>query len=284
MKSLKLKEVLIALVLLVFSFYYTNKAVEIVQNVDPIMKQIKATTDKYEVGAKNAQVIGNKIIPGINGLEIDYDESYTKMKKYGTYNEALTTFKEVSPKISINNYYDKYIVKGNSKDKSVALVFKNLDIKDSKEISDLFERKGEKATFFIDGVDLEKNLDAVLEIKNMELELLSYNGKIERNYFESAKNYLETITKRKAKYCYTEYANKELLDLCASLKMHTIIPTLKIEKHLYADVKDKLSNSIIIAMSSNVDIEELAMVIDYIKMRGYRFLYLDELVSESLEK
>lgn len=284
MKSLKIKDIVIAILLLVFSFYYTNKAVEIVQNVDPIMKQIKSTEAKYEVKARNAQIIGNKIIPGINGLEIDYQTSYSKMKKYGAYNEALTTFKETNPKISVENFYDKYLTRGNTKEKSVAIVFKSLDISDSKKISDILNKKKIKATFFIDGAVLEKNLDLVLAMKNMEIELLNYNGSIDRNFFESAKNYLETITKRKSKYCYTEYNNKELLDLCSSLKMHTIIPTLKIDKHLFAEVKENLSNSIIIAMSSNIDIEELLMVGDYIKMRGYKFLFLDELLSESLEK
>lgn len=280
----KIKDGLVAIFLLLFSFYYTNKAIELVQNVDPIMKQIKTSASKYEIDYQNAQIIGNKIIPGINGLEIDYEESYTKMKQYGSYNEALTTFEETRPTVSIDNNFDKYIVKGNTKDKSVALVFKVLNIDEALKISNLLNTKKIKATFFIDGNVLEKNVEKVLKIKDIELELLSYNGKYEKSFFESAKNYLETLTKRKSKYCYTDYSNKEVLDLCASLKMHTIMPTLKIEKHLYAEVKNNLSNSIIIATGTNVDLEELALVIDYVNKRGYQFLYLETLLSEKIEK
>ena len=45
------------------------------------------------------------------------------MKKYGNYNETLTTMKEVAPSISIDNNYDKYIFRGNNNKRQAALVF-----------------------------------------------------------------------------------------------------------------------------------------------------------------
>ena len=154
----KLKEGLIAFLLLIFSFFYTNKAVQLVQNADPIMKQIKQSNSKYKVEAKNALIVGEKIIPGLNGLEVDYQESYKKMKKYGSYNEALTTLKEVKPTISVTDYYDKYVVTGNSDKHELALIFKIESASDIERLLSLLEKKNVKATFFIDGTILEKNL------------------------------------------------------------------------------------------------------------------------------
>ena len=80
----KIKQPIITIILILFSFYYTNKAVEIIREVDPIMKEIRSTSDKYKIESKNAQVIGEKIIPGKNGKEIDYEESYN-IRSYRNY-------------------------------------------------------------------------------------------------------------------------------------------------------------------------------------------------------
>ncbi len=280
----KLKEGLIAFVLLIFSFFYTNKAVELVQQADPIMKQIKASDSKYKVEAENALIVGDKIIPGQNGLEVDYQESYQKMKKYGSYNEALTTLKEIKPTISVNDYYDKYVVTGNSSDREVALIFKIDKASDILNLTPVLDSKNASATFFIDGAILENNLDSVLKLSNYEVELLNYNGKYNRDFFINAKNYLEDITKREAKYCYLDYDNEEVINLCSSLKMHTVMPSIKVLKNAYSEIKAKLSNSAIITIPSSISQENLSITLDYLKNRGYRFLFLDTLISESLEK
>ena len=93
--------VLLILLLAIFSFYYTNKSIELVREQDPIMKTIRSTSDKYNIKAVSAEIIENTIVPGITGKEINYEETYTKMKQYGAYNETLITLKEVEPSISI---------------------------------------------------------------------------------------------------------------------------------------------------------------------------------------
>ena len=75
------------ILLSIFSFYYTNQVVSFLQENDPIMKEIKSTDKKYKIEAENAITTDNTIISGKKGKVIDYDKSYQKMKKYGTYNE-----------------------------------------------------------------------------------------------------------------------------------------------------------------------------------------------------
>ena len=204
------------------------------------------------------------------------------------YNEVLTVFKETKPNISINNIYDKYITVGNNEKKSVSLVFKienNTDIENIKNINNILVNKNIKSTIFIDGLFLENNLDLVNSFKLSELEILNYDNSYKEIYFSSSINYLNNITGKTAKYCYADYDNKELIELCSRLKLHTILPTIKVGNYPYKEIKNKLQNASIISIPINSSTEiELSTVIDYIKSRGYTFLTLDELLSESYDK
>lgn len=287
MNKKKVIQVISVTLLMLFSFFYTNKSIELIRENDPIMKQIKETNMKYKVDPVNATIIGNKIIPGKSGKEIDYQKTYAKMKKYGTYNETLTVLKEIEPAVSVDDYYDKYIVQGNTERKNVSLVFKTDTISNLLSILNILNQKNIPATFFVDGLLLENNtsLFETMTQSNHELEILSYDNKYDEIYFDSALNYLSSITKREGKYCYAEYDQKEVIELCSKLKLHTIIPTVKTTTMPYKEIKDKLYNSAIISLPlSNITEEQLPAIIDYIKQKGYTFLSLEALLSENDEK
>lgn len=287
MNKKKVIQVISVTLLMLFSFFYTNKSIELIRENDPIMKQIKETNMKYKVNPVNATIIGNKIIPGKSGKEIDYQKTYAKMKKYGTYNETLTVLKEIEPAVSVDDYYDKYIVQGNTERKNVSLVFKTDTISNLLSILNILNQKNIPATFFVDGLLLENNtsLFETMTQNNHELEILSYDNKYDEIYFDSALNYLSSITKRKGKYCYAEYDQKEVIELCSKLKLHTIIPTVKTTTMPYKEIKDKLYNSAIISLPlSTITEEQLPAIIDYIKQKGYTFLSLEALLSENDEK
>lgn len=272
------------LLLAAFSFYYTNKSIELVKEQDPIMKQIKTTDEKYTVKAVNAVIEDNTIIPGLTGKAIDYEESYNKMKQYGGYNEVLTTIKDVKPEISIEDYYDKFIVSGNPEKKSVALVFK-VEKNSPSEIVKILNNKDTHATFFIDGYYLENNYEEISTMTNHQLELLSYNSDYDEIYFSSSKDYLESLTKKELKYCYSDYDKEEVINLCQKLNMHTILPTIKVNSNTFQEVKEKLTNSAIISIPLTSKTEkELSTTIDYIKSRGYRITTLEDLINESVDK
>ena len=280
----KLIRVFLILLLSVFSFYYTNKSIELVREQDPIMKTIRSTSDKYNVKAVNAEIKDNTIIPGISGKEINYIETYTKMKQYGMYNEIMTTLKDVEPTISVEDYYDKYIVSGNKIKRSIALVFK-IEKTTPKEIISILNKNKVKSTFFIDGKYLENNSKDIKLMTNHELELLSYSSGYDEIYFASSKDYLESLTNRKLKYCYSEYDKEEVINLCQKLKLHTIVPTIKINNSLLKEIKNELTNSAIISIpiSENTK-QELDTTIKYIKSRGYTLEKLEDLLNENLEK
>lgn len=268
---------LIIILFLVFSFYYTNKIIEFLKEKDPIMKDIRKTDDKYKIDSIDALIIGNNIIPGKVGKEIDYKKSYSKMKQYGTYNETLTVLRDVKPVISIEDNYDKYIISGNKEKRSVALVFKVYKDTNINSLLSILDKNKVSANFFIDGTFLEKNIILLKSMKNHELNILSYNNSYDKSLFETSISYLENILEKDVNYCLGE----DILKLCSKLKLHTIKPSLEIHNNLYREVKNNIDNSIIISIDiNNYNLKELSSTIDYIKGKGYKIVLLSELLKE----
>jgi len=263
------------------SFYYTNKSVNILKNVDPIMKEIKNSEKKYKIDPIDARIVGDNIISGKNGKTIDYEKSYNKMKRYGNYNESLTTLKEIEPTISIKDNYDKYLVSGNKKNRNIALIFTVNSNENISKILSILKSKEVPATFFIDGIFLENNLTTIKTMPTHEVEILSYNNAFEETFIKTSISYLNSITGKEPKYCYTEKNNEELLKVCEKLKLHTIKPTLVLNKNIYSEIKNNLSNSIIISLVPNSYVEkELSLTIEHLKKKGYNLVTLNTLLSE----
>ena len=272
---------LFIIILLLFSFFYTNKSISIIRNQDPLMKEIIKNKNKFEIKSVNAIVKENTIIPGKQGKEVDLEKTYTKMKQYGTYNEALTVLKETKPTISIDDNYDKLITSGNKENKNISLIFKVEKDTNINKLLSILNYHNIQVTFFIDGLYIENN--NINNLSNHQIELLSYNNTIDEITFSSALSYLSYKTNKSPKYCVED--NNNIINLCKKLKLHTISPTIKIKKDPYKELKNNLSNSSIILVPINNQIyESLSTSILYIKSKGYNFLTLSDLLSENLEK
>ncbi len=276
-----MKKILILIIFTLISMYYTNICMEVLKEKDPIMQEIKSNMSKYEESANDANIIGNVIVPGHIGRRVNKNKSYSKMKKYGNYNETLTVMEEVKPELSVSNTFDKYIEKGNSNNKNVSFVFiydENID-----KVIKILNSKHIPSTIFLDGIYLENDsLNGLKYNGNINYELLSYNREYDENLFKTSLSYLESVTKRSPRYCYSEVENPDVLNLCSKLKMHTIKPYIRIDENLLKEVKSSLSNSIIISIkSSSSNISELSSVIDYVISKGYDIVSLDNLISEN---
>lgn len=280
----KLYPIFLSFLLVYFSFYYTNKVIDIVRSKDKIMLQIKKEKSKYEQKAQSAQIIDNKIVPGKNGKKVNEIKSFSKMKQYGKYNDSLYVFDEVEPDISIDSYYDKYIEKGRNDENKVAIVFHIDRFDNIEDVIEILKNNNTKATFFMDGLFIENNSNSIKNMKNSghELELLNYNGSYDKMYFEKGLHSLFNITKEEPRYCYAEYDNKKVLELCNSLGLHTIIPSINTNNNSFNIIKNKLdSGSIISLKNSSIN---LNTIINYIKQRGYKLVTLNELLLEDIEK
>ena len=280
----KIYQISIVLLLSLISFFYTEKVIDFIREKDPIMKNIKEYDKKNKIDAVNAIIDKNKIIPGVSGKKVDYNKSFQKMKKYGTYNESLTVFEEVAPTISIDDYYDKYISEGSGINNDVSLVFEVKNGDNINNIISLLKENNTIATFFVDGLWLENNQTLVSEMASLghEIEILNYDNKYQELYFSSSLNLVNSITNLKPKYCYARYDNKEVLELCEKLGLHTIIPTIMTGNYPYNDIVKKVHKGSIIGFSITSSVEiELSTIINYLKQKGYTINSLDILLSEA---
>lgn len=273
------------LVLACFSFYYTDQAVDIVKRNDPIMKSIIANKESFYVDPMSAIINQDEMVIGMNGKEVNIDKSYQNMKKINSYNESMLVFDEVIPNISINNNYDKYIISGNINLSRVALVFKVDDISYVDIVNNILLDKNVVATFFIDGSIIENNMEKVLELasNNNEIENLGYDGRYTVGKFAWTNNMISSLTNKDTKFCYTDYKNISILDLCSDYKMYTVKPTTSIKNYPFITVKKELENGSIISLNLNdITIKELPTIISYIKQKGYDLLTLEQLINENL--
>ena len=271
----------IVIILVLLSFFLTNKITNYYKENDIIMKQLRILEEKYKTESKNAIVIGDNIIPGIKGKEINYNESYKNIKLYGKMNESLIKTKDVIPTISIDNNYDKYIVQGNSEKRYISLVFKVEKNTNINRILSILKSNNTLATFFIDGKYIENNTNIIKSNNNHEYEVLSYKNEYNKSILKTTFSYLESLTKKKVKYCYTEENNNYLKDICQKEKMHTIKPSIVIRNHLYNNIKNNLKPSQIVSINiNNYNEDQLSISIKYIKSKGYKLVLLKDLISE----
>lgn len=256
----------------------------LLESNDPIMKEIKDKGSGKEEEAINAKVEGDYLIPGYNGLVIDLEESFTKMKGYGSYNDALLVFEEVEPTISIDDYYDKYISSGNGISTNIALVFAVDDSSYTNDLLNILKDMGVVGTFFIDGKFIDNNTSFVTDavVNGNEVEVLSYDKAYDELLFKASIDKIKTLTSTTTKYCYATYDNEEVLNLCSKLSMHTIIPTLRLDSNIYSSAKGNLrSGSIISVKLTESNVSELKVLINYIKQRGFTLVTLDTLLNEA---
>ena len=276
---------IIGLILLIcFSFFYTEKVVMVVNNQDPLMIKIKEYGEVFNIESVDAITSGNSVIPGINACVVDTNESYSNMKRIGSYNENMIEYKEIKPKLSLDKTYDKYIIKGNKKGFEVALVFKVRDSSYILEIANFLHKKGIKASFFVDGKQIEEDSQNIYVLINNDNEIynLGYDGKYNKDLLIWTNNMIENMSKNIPKYCIVSKEDEKVIDMCADNKMYTIKSSVEINYNTtFNDVKSKIEKgSIIVFDTNNKTIDELSKTILFLNSKGYNYNLLSDHLSE----
>lgn len=261
-----------------FSFYYTEKSMVILKEKDPIMIKIKQVAKTKIIEPVSAEVNGDYIIPGINGMVIDVDESYKNMKKYGVYSESKLIYKEIIPSVTISNNYNKYITSGNQRNSTVSLVFKVYDTKYLDSIIEILDKNSTVGNFFIDSKVFEDNPNL---ISNISKKHHIYIIEEDLDTIVKTKNKFQSLVSNKFIYCLSDKENKNLLKTCKENKMKTIIPNIKTTKNIFSEVRTSLNKGNIISFNLNKNtVDELELVIKFIKSKGYTINNLEKQLSE----
>lgn len=274
----KIMQIIVLILVLSFSFYYTDKAVTIARNNDPIMIQINNVKKDLKVDMLDPMINKDEYVSGINGCEIDEQMSYTKMKDAGRFDSNLLVMKEEKLK---NRKKGKYIIGGNKIQKKVSIIFIVDEYLDNK-ILDILKNKQENYNFFVDGKLLEEKLIEIKKLKTLgSIYNLGRNNHYDDKFIIYDNNLIETISKNKSNYCVLNKKNKQDLKLCNNFDMN-MIKTKYISNDIFEITKNELENGKIFAYQKiNNNISEIIVALNYIKSKGYNIVLLDELLSEN---
>ena len=276
-------EILGFLSLVCFSFFYTEKTIDVVKEVDDIMITLKEQAPKYQVKAENAKIDGKFMTPGISRKIVNLQKSYEEMKHYGKFHPNLLVYDKVSPEISIKNRYDKYIQTGNPKKRQVSFLFVVDEKGNPSPIIEILKDKKVTGTFFIDGSWLEKNQNELVSLIEGKFTVgnYSYRG----DYGHESFVWIDTIIKRvggqKQSYCLVEKENKKALSTCKLQKDYTIYPNIIIKENPYSELTEQVESGSIILMRLDAQVKkELPLMITYLKQKGYEIVNLEQLLEE----
>lgn len=274
----KIFKISAVLLLVGFSFFYTEKVTLIARNSDPIMRAIKKEESNKKVSNVNPVINNDEYIMGINGCEIDVDKSYSKMRSVGEFKEELIVMKETSNDKDLTN---KYVIGGNNKEKKVSLIFiVNKDI--DSNLTNYINDKNLKVNYFIDGKYLEENMITVKFLsENSNIYYLGENEEYSDENMLYHNNLISMNGSNEPKYCFTSDKDNNTLKLCNDYDMVTIKSDI-IKDNIYKRIKDKLNNGVIFAIDSD-NTDEIKVSINYILSKGYNIISLEDLLSEKNE-
>lgn len=246
-------------ILVLLSFYTTNKTANLVRNQAPILKEIRNISLEKKEDFVNAVIEDDYIIPGMYGSIIDELKSLAKMKEQDVFNNLYLVSQPIKPNISLSDNLDKIIIKGNSKKQQVSFV---IDENSSKKIKDYLVKNNIKASLLITKDNFSKD---------------SYFEQI-NNDFKNYKELDKTLKKNKinTNICVLDNNNSNL-KFCKSKKKYLVKPRMFLDNANIIEIKTKLDSGSIIYIK---DATYLDCLVEYIKSKDLKIVPLSQLISE----
>lgn len=244
--------------IMLFSFYYTEKIALMMRKKDPIYETINVFAEDSNTKSINATIKNNTIIPGINGLTVNIDKSFQKMKSFGAFNKYYLIFEQIKPEISLEDNKDKIITKGNSKKKSVALI-----LEETGEISEYLKKIEVNASILITTESFQRD---------SFLEQINNDSKKEKE----VDSLLDSIKQNK-KICIINNYNE---NQCRKNNKYLVKPSLELTNYNIASIKGKIESGDIILIKKGVTLNDVKILLQQIYYKGLEPTNLSSLILE----
>lgn len=130
---------------------------------DSLYKEIEQKSEAYYEAPVDAYIDRVwKKTPGRNGIEVDIEKSYEKMKEKGEFEEPLLVYKQIPPKVKLTDLEPSPIYRGNPEKQMVSfLINVSWGTEHIPTILKSLNENKVKATFFIEGKWARENSDLV---------------------------------------------------------------------------------------------------------------------------
>ena len=244
--------------IMLFSFYYTEKIALYAQRKSPIMQSINEAKNNLTVTSVNAEVENEYITPGINGLEVNVEKSFSKMKAFNVFNSYYLVFDQIAPEISLENNKNKIIKQGNKLKRSISLIIEpnNLILK------------------YIEENNIQANILMNLDNYNSNTKLEIINNEI--NDFKKLESLLNKSELNK-NICLV---NKNNVDYCTKKEYYLVENQKELNGSNIALLKNDIKSGDIILIKSMAKLEDFNILINQIKYQDLKIVYLSELITE----
>lgn len=244
--------------IMLFSFYYTEKIALMMRKKDPIYETINVFAEDSNTSSINATIKDNTIIPGINGLSVNIDKSFQKMKSFGAFNKYYLIFEQIKPEISLEDHKDKIITSGNSKKKSVSFI-----LEETGEISEYFKQQKIKSSILITQESFKRD-NYFEQINN------------DNKNFKQVDSLLDSIKQNKH-ICILNNYNEEQ---CRKSNKYLVKPELEFNNYNIASIKGKIESGQIILVKKGVSLKDMKILLQQINYKGLQITSLSELILE----
>ena len=243
------------LILIVFSFYYTDKISTMIIYKSDLMQEIISSKENEEKSYTNAIIDGKYIIPGINGLEVNELDSYYQMKKDLKYSRNKLVFNEVEPEMSIEQNKHLVINRGNQAKKAVAII-----LEDNLTIEKYCEENSVKISKIVTYEEFDK--ESVFEQLNNDDELDRLDLLLDKY-------------KMNTNICLVNNQNKEK---CEKNKKYLVEATYEVSNLSIAQIVVNAGD--IILIDSKLALSNFKVLLKKVHYRDLDIIFLSELISE----
>ncbi|QCJ45364.1 hypothetical protein FAY30_24220 [Bacillus sp. S3] len=269
---------------------------------DSLYQKIQAYNEEHEIKPIDAKVDRVwKAIPGYNGLRVNSKASYKKMKAEGTFDTNKIVYKEIPPKIHLEDLGSEPIYRGNPQKPMVTLL---INVAWGNEyIPSILKTLNDyqvKATFFFDGSWVKKNPDLAKMISKEGHEIgnhaYSHPDLKQRSRMETLEEIQktndvieETVGMKPVWFTPPSGSfNQITVNVAHELNMKTIMwtvdtvdwrkpATLEMVRRVVSKVEN---GSMVLMHPTKPTAEGIGAMITDIKAKGYKLGTVSELMSE----
>ncbi|WLD95200.1 polysaccharide deacetylase family protein [Alkalihalobacillus sp. AL-G] len=269
---------------------------------DKLLEQIKTYASKRNELPINARIDPVwKAIPGYNGILVDVDASYDRMKKKGKFDLSLIVYKQTSPEVTLNDLPPAPIFRGNPNKPMVTFL---INVAWGNEylpgmLETLKEHKIH-VTFFLDGSWVRKNQEMAKIIYEEGHEIGNHayshpdmrtltNGRIEEEIRKTNEMIESTLNVTPAWFAPPSGSwTNNVVNVAASLKMKTIlwsVDTIDWRKpdpeQMANRIIDNIHPGAVVLMHPTVSTEKaLDQMIKGVQEKGYSIGTVSQLMNE----
>jgi len=268
-----------------------------------LYRKIQIYSDQQKVEPIDAKIDRVwKAIPGYNGLGINIEASYKKMKANGEFDKNKIVYEEIPPNIHLEDLESEPIYRGNPQKPMVAFLINvawgNEYIP---EILKVLNEHQTKATFFFDGSWVKKNPDLAKMIKEAGHEIGNHayshpdlQQKSKAETMEELKKTNEIIIKTLGITSPKWFGppsgsfNQQTVETASQLGMHTVLWTVDTvdwkkpaTNEMVNRIVSQVENGSMVLMHPTQPVAEgMVDMITQITEKGFRLGTVSELMSE----